>query len=110
MIYDVTLPNAPVFIQYVNSRNAIDGGEEDGDLGPEGIVFVIENDSPIGTALLVISNEVSWTLSIYSLDNITIGIDEFNLNTNFSMLPNPAKDELKFSTKDDYKLYDVSGR
>jgi hypothetical protein len=110
MIYDVSQPNAPVFIQYLNSRNAIAGGEEDGDLGPEGIVFVNENDSPIGTALLVISNEVSGTLSIYSLDNITLGIDEFTLNTNFSMFPNPAKDEVNFSKKDDYKVYDVSGR
>ena len=110
MIYDVTNPAAPMFVQYLNSRNAVPGGAESGDLGPEGIVYVNENDSPTGTALIVVSNEVSATLSIYSLDNITLGVDEFTLNTNFSMFPNPAKDQVNFSKKDDYMVYDVSGR
>lgn len=110
MIYDVTTPSSPVFLQYLNSREAVAGGTESGDLGPEGIVFVSENDSPTDTALIIVSNEVSATLSIYSLDNITLGIEEFALNTNFSMFPNPAKDEVNFSKKDDYKVYDVSGR
>jgi 2',3'-cyclic-nucleotide 2'-phosphodiesterase (5'-nucleotidase family) len=110
MIYDVTTPSAPVFLQYLNSRGAVAGGTESGDLGPEGIVFVGENDSPTGTALILVSNEVSATLSIYSLDNITLGIEEFALNTNFSMFPNPARDLVNFSKKDDYKVYDISGR
>ena len=39
-----------------------------------------------------------------------LGIDEFTLNMNFSMFPNPATDVVNFSVKDDYKLYNVSGR
>ncbi|WP_138432959.1 choice-of-anchor I family protein [Winogradskyella algicola] len=110
MIYDVTIPSAPVFIQYLNSRDAIAGGQEGGDLGPEGIVFVNENDSPTGTALIVVSNEVSATLSIYSLDNVTLGLEEYNHNNNFSMFPNPTNTRVNFSKVDDYKLYDFSGR
>lgn len=110
MIYDVTVPTEPVFLQYLNSRDAVSGGAEGGDLGPEGIVFVDENDSPTGTALIVVANEVSATLSIYTLDNITLGLEEYNYNTNFSMFPNPAKTIVNFSKTDDYKLYDMSGR
>jgi 2',3'-cyclic-nucleotide 2'-phosphodiesterase (5'-nucleotidase family) len=110
MIYDVTVPSAPVFLQYLNSRDAVAGGTEGGDLGPEGIVFVDKNDSPTGTALLVVSNEVSATLSIYSLDNVTLGLEEYNYNKNFSMFPNPANTKVNFSKADDYKLYDFSGR
>jgi hypothetical protein len=110
MIYDVTVPSAPVFLQYLNNRNAVAGGAESGDLGPEGIVFVNENDSPTGTALIIVSNEVSATLTIYSLDNVTLGLEEFNFNNNFSMFPNPANTIVNFSKADDYKLYDFSGR
>ncbi len=110
MIYDVTVPSAPVFLQYLNSRDAVAGGTEGGDLGPEGIVFVSENDSPTDTALILVSNEVSATLSIYSLDNVTLGLEEYSYNNNFSMFPNPANTKVNFSKADDYRLYDFSGR
>lgn len=110
MIYDVTVPSSPVFLQYLNNRNAVAGGEENGDLGPEGIVFVNENESPTGTALIIVSNEVSATLSIYSLDNVTLGLEEHNYNNNFSMYPNPTNTVVNFSKRDTYKLYDISGR
>ena len=110
MIYDVTVPTAPVFIQYYKNRDAGARDSEGGDLGPEGIVFVDESDSPTGTALIIVSNEVSATLSIYSLDNVTLGLEEHNYNNNFSMFPNPANTKVNFSKADDYKLYDFSGR
>ncbi|MDB2384980.1 choice-of-anchor I family protein [Polaribacter sp.] len=111
MIYDVTDPTAPVFLQYLNSRDATPSADESGDLGPEGIVYVSENDSPNGTALLIVSNEVSATLSIYSLDNITLSADTFTKGTaTFSLFPNPAKDRVELSKVDDYNVFDVSGR
>lgn len=110
MIYDITNPSTPEFLQYLNSRGNVEGAPETGDLGPEGIVFVSEEDSPTGTALIVISNEVSATLSIYSLDNITLSLEKFDSNTNFSMFPNPTTSIVNFSKADDYKAYDVSGR
>jgi hypothetical protein len=38
-----------------------------GDLGPEGFAFVKAKDSPNGTALLLIGNEVSGTTTIYEV-------------------------------------------
>ncbi len=110
MIYDVTNPAAPVFLQYLNNRGNVEGDPESGDLGPEGVVFISADDSPIGTALIVVSNEVSATLSIYSLDNI-LSVDEFDSPDNgFKMFPNPASHKVNFNRADDYKLYDMSGR
>ncbi|MEO1030239.1 MAG: choice-of-anchor I family protein [Bacteroidota bacterium] len=110
MIYNVTNPVAPVFLQYLNSRGAIPGAPESGDLGPEGIVFVSADDSPTGTALIVISNEVSATLSIYSLNNILSVNDFDNPDNEFRMFPNPASHTVNFNKVDDYRLFDMSGR
>ena len=110
MVYDVTNPVAPVFLQYLNSRGAVPGAEESGDLGPEGIVFINAEDSPTGRALVVVSNEVSATLSIYSLDNI-LSINDFDdPDSAFKMFPNPATQMVNFNRVDDYWLYDMSGR
>ena len=72
MVYNVSDPMAPVFVQYLNSRGAVAGDPVSGDLGPEGVVFVDAVDSPTGSALLIVSNEVSATLSIFSLDNVVL--------------------------------------
>lgn len=111
MMYDVTDPSSPQFLQYLNSRGNVPGVDESGDLGPEGIVFVSAEDSPNGTAMLVISNEVSATISVYSLDNITFSLEDEDLaNKGFNMYPNPAITTLSFTKIDDYTFYDISGR
>ncbi|WP_017523306.1 choice-of-anchor I family protein [Pusillimonas noertemannii] len=73
MVYDVTDPAAPVFVDYYNSRS--DWSTEDvesvagsaGDLGPEGLKFVPAAQSPNGQPLLIVGNEVSGTTSVYDL-------------------------------------------
>ena len=71
MVYDVTTPSEPVFVQYINERDFSVDAEADietvGDLGPEDIVFIPGSDSPNGEPLLLLSNEVSGTLSVFSL-------------------------------------------
>lgn len=36
MLYDVTDPANPEFVQYLNTRDGMGGG----DLGPEGLIFI----------------------------------------------------------------------
>jgi 2',3'-cyclic-nucleotide 2'-phosphodiesterase (5'-nucleotidase family) len=64
MVYDVTNPNAPTFVQYINTPE---------DRRVEGLTFVSAADSPTGNPLLITSAEGSNTVSV------------FNVQTNFSM-------------------------
>ncbi len=69
VVYDVTDPKAPFFVQYVNPRNF--GGDAEagtaGDLGPEGLIYIPVDKSPIGRALLVVANEISGTVAFYTV-------------------------------------------
>ncbi|NTW53176.1 MAG: hypothetical protein HGB15_00060 [Chlorobaculum sp.] len=56
MVYDVTDPSEVSFVQYL--RHA-------GDESPEGVLFVSAADSPTGRELVLLSNEVSNTVSIF---------------------------------------------
>lgn len=69
MVYDVTNPAAPVFIEYFNNRDfsAEISSPSAGDHAPEGLVFVPAADSPNGKNLLIVSNEVSGTVTIYTV-------------------------------------------
>lgn len=65
MIYDVTDPTAPTFVQYLNDRDLTADPETNAtDSGPEGLLFIPAADSPNGENLLVVANEVSKTVSV----------------------------------------------
>lgn len=64
MIFNVDNPSAPYYVGYANNRNTTSSGP---DLGPEGIIFIDEDNSPTGQPLLLLANEVSSTLSIYAV-------------------------------------------
>lgn len=80
LVYDVTTPSAPLFQTYVNTR---DFGANPGagagpglpvnglDLGPEGLLFIPAADGPTGKALLIVSNEISGSIVIFQVDQIT---------------------------------------
>ncbi len=84
MVYDISNPAAPVFVQYINNRdftapatipNPSDptktiANPAAGDLGPEGLVFVSASDSPTGIPLLVVANEISGTVTVFSINEI----------------------------------------
>ncbi|EFJ40680.1 hypothetical protein VOLCADRAFT_119898, partial [Volvox carteri f. nagariensis] len=61
LLYDVSVPSAPVFGAYIYNRNFSAPRTAPtsalGDLAPEGIRFVDAKDSSSGTALILMSNE-----------------------------------------------------
>lgn len=70
MVFDVSSPLAPLFVQYVNERDfafapnlaaALDNG-------PEGLLVIPASDSPNGAPLLVVGNEISGTTTLYRID------------------------------------------
>jgi len=67
IVLDVTDPEAPSFVQYANSRDfAIDPTTTATDSGPEVVTFVPASQSPSGKALVVVSNEISGTVTLWS--------------------------------------------
>lgn len=72
MVYDVTNPNNPSFIEYVNNRDMTKDPEVDfdsaGDLGPEGFKFVEAEHSPSGKPMLIVGSEVSGTTTFYNIE------------------------------------------
>ena len=60
MVYDISDPHAPFFVEYVNTSPT--------DISPEGILFISEEDSPNGKALLAVSHEISNTTTIFEIN------------------------------------------
>lgn len=85
MVYDITNPARPEFLQYLNNRDfsepaclLMDDDEEcitgagsanpaAGDLAPEGITFVPWHQSPTWEPLLIVGNEVSGSTTVYRI-------------------------------------------
>ncbi len=71
MVYDVSNPFAPRYVQYINNRDftvAVSDSTDAGDLGPESIQFISADDSPNNQPLIIVGNEVSGTTTIYQID------------------------------------------
>jgi hypothetical protein len=70
MIYDVSDPLMPVFVDYINRRNFAAPADASGasDLGPEGLLLIEADDSPNGIPLLVVGNESSGTTTIFQIN------------------------------------------
>ena len=75
LVYDITNPRSPRFVQYINNRNflAATNTPAAGDLGPEGLHFISAEDSPTGTPLLAVANEISGTTTVYEIAQIRFG-------------------------------------
>jgi LVIVD repeat len=67
MVYDISNPATPTFLDYVNNRDfGLDPADESNDSGPEVLSFVAAEDSPSGRDLVVVSNEISGSVTIWS--------------------------------------------
>lgn len=74
-LYDLAAPTAPTMASYYTGRHftAIPTSGQAGDLGPEGMLAIDASSSPTGTALVIVGNEVSGTVSIHSVTAATSG-------------------------------------
>jgi hypothetical protein len=69
IVYDITDPSSPMFLQYLLNRDF--GVDADtaaaGDLGPEGLYFIPKSLSWTGNYGLLVANEISGTTSYYDI-------------------------------------------
>lgn len=91
MIYDVSVPTAPVFETFIHSFNTTTGVMTD--IAPEGLVFVPASESHTNTNLLIASHEVSGTTTIYQINDLFSNINVVDgKNMDVRLYPNPTND------------------
>ncbi|MEJ7626028.1 MAG: choice-of-anchor I family protein [Ferruginibacter sp.] len=71
IVYDITDPLNPIYVDYKNTRTI---GAYGGDNGSEGIIFISAANSPTGNPIVVLANEVSSTLTFYNVDAVVVDI------------------------------------
>ncbi|HEX8428005.1 choice-of-anchor I family protein [Hymenobacter sp.] len=108
-VFNVNNPTQPRLVQYINNRSTTNGT---GDQGPEGIVFIAPANSPTGQPLLLLANEVSSTVSVYTIQ--TRGVLSAKAVRNAEPLhlyPNPSQGgRVQLSRAVSGSLHDVLGR
>jgi hypothetical protein len=113
VVFNVTDPTSPTFETYVNNRDTTPGVENpEGDLAPEGVIYVAPEDNATGNGLIVVANEVSSTISVYTLANDTLSTEEFTAqNETITVYPNPVGNGMLFFSKESgFEMYDLVGR
>lgn len=66
MVYNISNPAAPVFVDYVNNRSTT---VATGDLGPEGLIYIGEDESGNDKRYVIVANEISATLSVFEVES-----------------------------------------
>ena len=90
MVYDVTDPANSKYVMYELNRDVTLPIEEQGDLGPEDVKFVSAENSPNGKAMVIVSNEVSNTVTFYNVEYLTGNIEDINDKDVVKIAPNPS--------------------
>jgi len=69
VVFDVTAPRRPAWVQYVNTRDFAGDAEAGtaGDLGPEGLAFIPAAESPNGRPMLAVGFEISGTTTLFEI-------------------------------------------
>ena len=111
LIMNVNDPTNPRLVQYINNRSLTTGA---GDQGPEGLLFVSAANSPTGTPLLVLANEVSSTVAVYQigLRGVVTSAKTASGTSALFCYPNPttAGRSVRFSRPVSGTLLDALGR
>lgn len=89
-VFDITDPTKVEYTHHHNNRDTATGK---GDIGPEGMVFIPNAESPNKLDLLVVANEVSSTLTIYHVydPKLETSTKEFVANEALKVFPNPTQ-------------------
>jgi len=115
MLYNVTDPTNPRFIEYVNNRDfsVVDVTTDAvGDLGVEDILYISDLDSPDEKYYAVTSNEVSGTISVFEIENLvptSVG-DISSESLSWNVYPNPTSGVVRTNIVDNYDVFDISGK
>ncbi len=109
LIFNINNPASPVLELYANNRSLTAGT---GDLGPEGIVFISAADSPTGQPLLLLANEVSSTVAVYSIQaSVVTATRPGQAATPLLAYPNPSQGgPVHLSRPVSGTLLDLTGR
>jgi len=69
MMYDVTTPASPLFVDYTNNRDfdVAPPAAGAGDLGPEGLKFIPAHESPTRRPMLAVAHEISGTVTLFEV-------------------------------------------
>jgi hypothetical protein len=109
-VFNINDPASPVLEAYANNRSLTAAGT--GDLGPEGIVFIAAANSPTGQPLLLLANEVSSTIAVYSLTpSVVTATRPGQAAAPLSAYPNPSQGgPVRLSRPVAGALCDLTGR
>jgi|TARA_B110000259_G_scaffold102731_1_gene118281 DNA-binding beta-propeller fold protein YncE len=109
LVYDITTPTHPFFDQYIQNMDTTTG--EMIDIAPEGLIFVSSEKSHTGTNLLVSSNEVSGTVTIYELLDNLVSNEEIS-KSKISIYPNPTNGLITIENEDisSFNLFNSLGK
>ena len=113
MVFDVTLPTAPSYVDYLNTRNwDVDADDANaGDIAPECIKFIAAEDHSSGKNMILVSNEVSGTVSIFEVKspNSTNWLNE--AAESMKVFPNPNNgDVLYVNEVNNYQVINMMGQ
>jgi len=109
MVYDISNPSAPVFVDYINTRDTAAFG---GDNGPEDIKFLNADKNPHGKHYVLVSNEISATVAVFEVKVAPVSVKNININLGkLNVYPNPVvNSQLYFSTTVSGVMMDINGR
>lgn len=110
MVYNITNPNAPTFVDYKNSRST---SAYSGDHGAEGITYIEQANSTTGKGYVLVANEISGTITIFEVNANTLSTEKFDANEKetFVVFPNPSEKGLVyFNRAANVQVFDFTGK
>lgn len=109
MVYDISNPSVPVFVDYINTRDTAAFG---GDNGPEDIKFLHADKNPHGKHYVLVSNEISATVAVFEVKVAPVSVKSIDINLGkLNVYPNPVVNgQLFFSTTVSGAMMDINGR